>query len=439
MASRIGLAALLATGVALAWTVQPPGMMQNSHYALVKALAHGTPHLDRSVGELGDLSTRETVRRDGHLYSIKAPGLALAAAPTYRVLEAVGVRTTGDSQTMLWLLALAVCVVPALVLLVLVAWAGDRVAPGFGLPAAVTLGVGTLVLPFAPLLLSHVLVATMLFGAFVVLWHERDGDQRLVLLAAAGLLAGAAVVVEYPASLAAAILGVYAASRSHLLRRAAVYGVAALAGVAPLLAYNAWAFESPFRFSYQVNIGAERAADLATHAHPSFSVLVKLLFGETGLIRLAPVLALGVVGLVLIARRGARAEALTAAAVTVAFLVFASSYGGSFGGFGPGPRYVIPALPFLAFPLAASFRRFPVVTSALAVVSAVTMTAIVATGTLGGYDMLWFERLGDGAIVTTAASFVGVTGWYSVLPLFAAVATALGLALWSVAVAFKEP
>ena len=439
MASRIGLAALLATGVALAWTVQPPGMMQNSHYALVKALAHGTPHLDRSVGELGDLSTRETVRRDGHLYSIKAPGLALAAAPTYRVLEAAGVRTTGDSQTMLWLLALVVCVVPALVLLVLVAWAGDRVAPGFGLPAAVTLGVGTLVLPFAPLLLSHVLVATMLFGAFVLLWHERDGEERLVLLAAAGLLAGAAVVVEYPASLAAAILGVYAAFRSHFLRRAAVYGATALAGVAPLLAYNAWAFESPFRFSYQVNIGAERAVDLATHAHPSAHVLVKLLFGETGLIRLAPVLALGVVGLVLIARRGARAEALTAAAVTVAFLVFASSYGGSFGGFGPGPRYVIPALPFLAFPLAASFRRFPVVTSALAVVSAVTMTAIVATGTLGGYDTLWFERLGDGAIVTTAASFVGVTGWYSVLPLFAAVATALGLALWSVAAAFKEP
>ncbi|HZB23536.1 MAG TPA: hypothetical protein VE444_06785, partial [Gaiellaceae bacterium] len=94
MASRIGLAALLATGVALAWTVQPPGMMQNSHYALVKALAHGTPHLDRAVGELGDLSTRETVRRDGHLYSIKAPGLAAAAAPTYRLLEAAGVRTT---------------------------------------------------------------------------------------------------------------------------------------------------------------------------------------------------------------------------------------------------------------------------------------------------------------------------------------------------------
>jgi hypothetical protein len=438
VASRIGLAALLATGVALAWTVQPPGMMQNSHYALVKALAHGTPHLDRSVRELGDLSTRETVRHDGHLYSIKAPGLAAAAAPTYRLLEAAGVRTTGDPQTMLWVLALVVCVVPALVLLVLVAWAGDRVVPGFGLPAAVTLGVGTLVLPFAPLLLSHVLVATMLFGAFALLWHEREGGQRLVLVAAAGLLAGAAVVVEYPAGMATAILGLYAVYRSHALRRAAVYGAAALAGVAPLLAYNAWAFGSPLRLSYQVNFGAERASDLATGAHPSASVLVKLVFGDTGLLRLSPVLALGVVGLVLIARRGARAEALVAVAVVCGFLVYASSYGASFGGFGPGPRYVVPALPFLAFPLAASFRRFPVVTSALAVVSAATMTAIVATGTLGGYDTLWFERLGDRAIVTTAAGFVGVTGWYTVLPLFAAVATALGLALWAVAVAFRE-
>jgi hypothetical protein len=431
--SRLGLAALLATGVALAWTVQPPGMMQNSHYALVKALAHGTPHLDRAVTELGDLSTRETVRYEGHLYSIKAPGLAGAAAPAYRLLGALGVRTSGDPQTMLWALALVASVVPALALLVLVGWAGDRVAPGFGLPAAVTLGVGTLLLPFAPLFLSHVLVAAMLFGAFALLWHERERGPRLALVAAAGLLAGAAVVVEYPALLGAGVLGLYALGRTDVLRRGAAYGAAAFAGVLPLLAYNTWAFGSPFRFSYQVNFGAERATDLASGAHPEVGVALKVLFGDTGLLRLAPVLALGLVGLVLLARSGRVAEALAAAAIVAGFVVYASSYGGSFGGFGPGPRYVIPALGFLAFPLAESFRRFPIVTSALAVVSAATMTTVVVTGTLGGYDGRWFERLADGLVVSTAAGFVGVTGWYAVVPVFLAAGLALSLAVREVA------
>jgi hypothetical protein len=408
-------------------------MMQNSHYALVKALAHGTPHLDRAVGELGDLSTQEVVRHEGHLYSIKAPGLAAVAAPAYRVYDALGVRTTGDSQTMLWALALVVSVLPALALLVAVGWAGDRVAPGMGLPTAVTLGVATLLLPFGPMFLSHVLVAAMLFGSFALLWRERPDGGSLAVVALAGLLAGAAVVVEYPALMGVAMLGLYSLAASDPVRRGLAFGGAALVGAAPLLAYNTWTFGGPFTFSYQVNFGADSAADLASGAHPNEEVLVKILFGDVGLLRLSPVLALGVVGLVLMWRRGLVAEALLASGIVAAYLVYASSYGASFGGFGPGPRYVIPALPFLAFPLAASYRRLPVLTSALAVVSAATMTAVVATGTLGGYDARWFRRLWDGDVVGTAAGFVGVTGASSVLPLFLCAAAALALAFRAVA------
>ena len=55
---------------------------------------------------------------------------------------------------------------------------GDRLEPGLGIAAAVTLGGATLVLPFATLFFSHVLAATLGFAAFAVLLLEREGAPR---------------------------------------------------------------------------------------------------------------------------------------------------------------------------------------------------------------------------------------------------------------------
>ena len=48
-------------------------------------------------------------------------------------------------------------------------------SPGYGTAAAVTLGLATLVMPFATLFFSHVLAAMLAFAAFALLWREREG------------------------------------------------------------------------------------------------------------------------------------------------------------------------------------------------------------------------------------------------------------------------
>ena len=53
--------------------------IQNSHYALVKALARGMPNIDETLGETGDLKSHDVATHDGHLYTVKSPGLAMAA------------------------------------------------------------------------------------------------------------------------------------------------------------------------------------------------------------------------------------------------------------------------------------------------------------------------------------------------------------------------
>src|SRR5207342_872382 len=111
------------------------------------------------------------------------------------------------------------------------------------------------------------LSALLGFAAFFVLWRERRGPPRLWLVGGAGVLAGLAVVVEYPLAICGAVVGIYAAVRSHVVRRSIAYAGGVVLGVTPLLLYQQWAFGSPFHPSYSNAIlesgttGHERVAE----------------------------------------------------------------------------------------------------------------------------------------------------------------------------------
>ena len=416
-----------------AWPFQNPGFNQNSHYALVRALANGTPQIDRTRFEVGDLATDDVVRLEGHVYANKAPGLAFATLPLYLVLDAAGVVGEGDPTRMLWALGLVGCVLPAALLLGLVRWAADRVEPGFGTVAAVAIGLGTLILPFATLFFSHALSAFLVFAAFSLLLLEREGEPRVGLVAAAGLAIGLAFVTEYPNALAGLVLAVYAAWRARPARRLGAFAAGGLVGITPLLAYNWWAFGNPVHLSYvgesQRTGEIERSAgELVGSAGPSLVRVFETLFSTSGLVTLAPVLACAAVGTGLLFGSGRRAEALVVAGMCAVYVLYNASYASNFGGFSPGQRYVIPVIPFLGLGLAVAFRRLPATTWALALVSGIVATATTATYALAGYELDWFERIASRTFTYTPASLVGVTGWYTILPFFLVATAAAVLA-----------
>jgi hypothetical protein len=476
-ARRRGLLAILTLGVAYALVMQPLGWAQTSHYALVRALSHGTPKIDAYHWE-----TRDKSWYRGHFYAVKGPGLALFTLPLYEALHAVDgekasdwaarraranaagrwsaggrpnglyghslqrallVRTQVERETgMVWALGLLGAVLPAVLMLLLVRSLAERVEPGLGTAAAVTLGVATLVLPFATLYFSHLLAALLGFAAFAVLWREREGPARLGLVAAAGLLSGLAITTEYPLAIVAGIVGLYALARGDVIRRGLAYGFGALAGLVPLAAFNLWAFGSLTHNTYK---DAVKVQGISGHAvlglndsgffgigKPSAHELLQLLFAPRGLLVLSPVLALAVVGTVLLHRRGWRAEALTIGAVAIAFLVYNAGYYLPFGGGSPGPRFLIPILPFCAVPLALALRRFPAVTLALAVPSAVLMLVATTTQPLIGFDWTgyWAHVLDLASFEHTVATILGAgNGWGGILPFLAAIGIAVALAV----------
>ena len=477
------LPALIAFACACAFVVQAPGWAQTSYMALSKAFLDGTPQIDKWHWE-----THDVAYTDGHYYSVKPPGLSLMTLPLYgglrkaggegvardaRIRSEVGgkypwgARTLptasygysrkraiaaraaiADDAPMAWALGLLGMIVPALILLVVVRRMVERVSPGTGTAAALTLGACTMILPFSTLYFSHVISALLAFGAFALVWREREGAPRPLTLALAGLVAGLAVVFEYPLLIAVAIIGIYAITRrgGNLIRRAGAYGAGAAAGIAPLLAYNVWAFGSPFHLSYTnavAKVGTSGHATLGLNDGGLFGITLprigdglELLFSGRGLLTLTPVIVLAIAGVIVMYRDGRhRTEARVILAIAIAFFVYNAGYWLPLGGGSPGPRFLIPILPFLAVGLGLAWKRWPAITLAFSAISATSMAvATISYPMIGVNDPgEWLRRLFEYKIFQhSVLDLAGIThGLPAILPFLAIVAVALGFGVGS--------
>ena len=435
------LVAALALTFAYAWPMQPTGWNASAHLALVRSLGDGTATIDKYRSETGDVGWYE-----GHYYAAKAPGLALYSLPPWLVLEHIP--QIGDARDRaVWALNFWACVIPAVLLFLLLRAVGDRLAPGTGLMSAIALGLGTMVLPFATMYFSHIPAAAASFAAFAVLVRERDGPFRPWAVFAAGVLAGAAVVFEYPAVFIGVVLAGYVLSVRPRLARGAAFAIGAVIGVLPLVAYHWIVYGSPVHTPYD-----DVVADPGTSGHdvvgpngegilgvttPSVSDAVSLLVDDDrGLFILSPLVLAGVIGLVLLWRAGRRAEALTCLAIGAVMLVYNSGYtpvfGGIWGGGSPGPRLLLTSLPFLMLGVGLAYRRAPLAVLALLVASTAIFAAATVTypriGEEGTGPWTWWEYVRESSFIPTLATEVGgPVGWVSVLPFALALAVVLAV------------
>ena len=469
---RLGLASIAVLGLSWALIMQSLGWAQTSYFAFVKALNDGTAQIDDYHWE-----TRDKSWTNGHFFSVKAPGLPVLLVPPYAVLKAVGAddlardaaRTAreggarqwtyrglnihaygydaeravrvkallADQAPMIWALGLLGTVLPTLLLLLLIRWLADRWRPGLGTAAALSVGTGTIVMTFAVNLFAHMLAAFMAFAVFALLWRERQSAPRLPVLLGAGLLSGLVVVVEYPLALAGAILGVYGMLHPQALgrglvplaSRGAVYAAGVIAGVLPALAYNQWAFGSIGTMSYDNAVDRQgftghdtlglNSGGFFGITMPDARVALELLISPRGLFALTPVVLMGVVGVVLLHRRGMKAEARTIAAIALAFFIYDTGYWLPFGGGSPGPRFLIPVLPFIGVALVEAWRRFPSTTLVTTVCGAVVMTVATLTYPLIGTGSMWqwWDRV-EGAVFqhTIPTVFGAGDGWLALAP-----------------------
>jgi hypothetical protein len=394
--------------VSYAYFVSPPSWNENSRFDLVRSLVERHRlDIDPYEHDTGDKSFR-----DGHTYSDKAPGASFLAVPAYAAyygfrqltggsqassLPAAGHREEGELPYLVnaaFRRALYVCnlstnaIAGALLGVAFFVLLRRRlgVAARPALTAALSLGLGSLVFPYATMFYGHVLAALFLFVAFVLI-TERDPVPPRHLIAA-GVAAGLAVLTELPSAPVAVLLGACAFAVVRPRRQALWYVAGAAGPLLLLLAYQYAAFGGALRPGYALVSRPEFAAGMSHGVLgvglPRPAVLFAELFGRArGLLYLSPVLVLGFVGLArrlvaVWADRPARTEVAVASAVVLYFLLMNAGYYMWYGGSALGPRHVIPALPFLCLGIPFAFRRpRPILVGALVAVSIINQ--LVAT------------------------------------------------------------
>jgi hypothetical protein len=324
----------------------------------------------------------------GHYYSDKAPGMSFLALPSFVVLDAAGVLRESNvepgiwkDRSDLWMLRALASGLGFVALIVLVGRVAEGIETGTGAITATSFGLGTLALPLAGTMFAHLVAAALGFGAFVAVWSGvRATSRRELRYVVGGLCAGLAVLTEYQAVFIAAIVLVYVAHRT--LRGAVLFVAAAVPSVLALAAYNTAAFDSPLHLSYRYvaeEFATEQAKGFFGIGFPDPVRLWHILFTWDGLLLRSPILVLAAVGLVLVWRKGLRAEAVVCGAVSLVFLLLNAGYYDVLGGGSPGPRFLVPGLPFLGVGLACSFHRWPRLTLTIAVLSVGLMTYRSAT------------------------------------------------------------
>lgn len=390
---------------------------EKSRFALAQAIVE---HRSLRIDEWQVQTVDKALYRD-HYYTDKAPGVSLLAVPPIAGFHAIGATSqkTGTDgiwirDGLLWILRAATGGLGFLLAVLLVGRAVEAVSPGAGLGAATAFGLGTLALPFAATSFSHVLAGAVAFAAFLAAAAAKK--QGGVLCLASGMCAGAAVIIEYQTAVALVLVAIYVLVTSRW-RALGFFALGTLPSILALAGYNQAAFGSPFHSSYDYVVGdfaRLQAQGFFGIGIPDLAGTADALFSTRGLVTQSPVLVLEALGLLALLRSARSLEAGLCLAVFIAFVLIDAGYYDPFGGLSPGPRFVIPALPFLAFGLAWALVRWPMLTLAAIAVSAAVMIYRAGTWSGSNFRTVWSllglpRAIGAGSVVVAAFGAIALS------------------------------
>jgi hypothetical protein len=405
--------------------------------------------IDRGVARWG--ATADVSPSGDHQYSNKAPGSSWLAVPAYAIVRALGgAPSLGET---IWLCRVVAGIAPMLAFLWLLWGFLARFAPDPRVRTLVVIAYafGSMAMTYSILFYSHQLGAICIASAWIVALDVADGRRGARAMVAAGLLAGAAPLVDYQAVFAAVPIAVHVLirlPRGQRLRAVILASVGAAPPIAALLAYHAACFGSPWRTGY-----AASTTFAAFHQQGLLGITElrgeafwgSLFRPDNGLFTLSPWLLLAIPGGVVLWRAGERAIVGVAAATAVIYVAFISSINFWRGGWEVGPRYITALLPFLLPLVAAAVQAWVRAPYRLALAAGLIGVGVVIYATSSATFPYWPDSVrhpliditarlvGDGLAAPNVASALGVPGLAGLVPFFALTVGGLAVTVWRLA------
>jgi hypothetical protein len=209
--------------------------------------------------------------------------------------------------------------------------------------AALLFAFGTPAFLFAVRLFKENVAALAVIVAFRLTVTAAAPSHRVL----AGLLAGLAALVAYPAGFIGVGLAVVSAAAGR--RALAAFTLGWLPPLAALGLYNAWFFGRPWRFAYASYLNLPEAAPTVGFALPHAGVLLNsLVHQREGLLLYSPFLVLGIVGLGVAWRGGRRLPAAVVALFALLLWALSAAWLAHFPSSFTGARYLFAVVPPLA-------------------------------------------------------------------------------------------
>ncbi|MEW5944666.1 MAG: tetratricopeptide repeat protein [bacterium] len=306
-------------------------------------------------------NTIDKAKSGGHFYTDKAPGTSLwALAPASARRRGRGVNP--DDASFRRAATFLVVTLPS------AAAAAALLCFIFSLTGSLRLSIavssfyslGTLVFPYSTMFYSHALTAAMSLSAFLVLFSAKRAGREppAPALLTSGALCGAMTITEFPSAATAALLFVYAFFAVRRKARLVLFAAGALPFAAAAILYNQISFGAPFALGYLMEATPELRAGMsrgfAGLTIPGAQTFHRLLsFPGRGLLWESPFLLFALPGWWFMFRNPRfRPEALLSLSVVLGVFITGAAAFMPEGGMAPGPRYLIPALPFMCVPMA---------------------------------------------------------------------------------------
>lgn len=347
--------------VAMAYTWMAPAVTAPNErsrlYLTLSILDDGDLAIDEQVDQYG--TPFDVAHRGDHFYSDKAPGSSIVAVPFLAVYKSLGGSESIEAMTNF---CRGFVMLPMALLCVL--WLRALVA-GIGVPdstanaTAVAFAIGTSFFHYGAAFFGHAMVTLAALGAGVAMLRAQQADSRRARDGwqfLAGFAGAAAFAVEYQAGvICIGIAAAYLSVSAHRRPRAVLMpAVGASIPIALTLAYNYAAFGGALETSYahlyhnysqQIHSGGLFGIKL-----PTFDALYGILLSPSrGILLGAPVVTLGLLGLGILWRR-CRWLALYVGISVVGYLVIVSGSEIWYGGWGFGPRLLVPIFGLAAIP-----------------------------------------------------------------------------------------
>lgn len=311
-----------------------------------------------------------------------------------------------------------------------------KVQPGVSLFTVIAYGLLTPAFAYANNFYSHQLSASLLFAAFYLSFN-RQKIAHVGRLLLTGLLIGYAVISEYQVVLIAGILFLYTIYQLFRNGSWLKIGWVLLAGLVVMagwMIYNTLIFGGPFNVSYAYSADwtVQHQTGFMSLTYPHLDALWGMTFSLfRGLFLLSPVLLLAFPGLVSWVRAKLfRPELVVVISIILAMGLFNSSSVMWWGGFSIGPRYLLPAFPFMALPLSIFLNRnfqkvwVTLLVGVLAILSLVSTWGMALAGQsfppdtiLDPFSSYAIPNWQSGNIARNLGTLLGFQGLSSLVPL----------------------